>query len=594
MVRDASVEKKRYLDLAQWRKVDSRGAFPHEDIPTPSTYVEGMPTFILDRKAGRVIGKEARRGNILEAKGVTELLKNTLGPNGMDKLVMDKEGHIWVTKSGSKIMSKIEWGHPVVALMAGTANAINKDVGDGVTSTLILAGHILEEYGKLLDKKIHPSVLLQGCVMAVEKSLSIMNELAMPIDEKDRLMLEKIARTAMSGRLDNGHIAKIVVDAILKVKDEKNSEVDLNHILIRKMKGGSLADTRLIEGVALSNEVTHTNMPLRVDNARIAVLRGELRINKRGLTREMVHKTTVDSTARLKSLKEEEARMFKEMAGKIAAVKANVIFVEKGINEPVLDHLARLGVLAIRRIIIENLEKIARAVGAKVVSNINILSTEDLGFAKLVDERKIGGKRWIFIEGCRRAKAVTILVRGTNQDLLTETETSIGEGLSAVRNVLKKPKAVVGGGALEMEIAMRLRKWAEKHDKREQLAIKGFAEALETIPFALAENSGLNSLDAILEMRSRHSKCEVSVGIDADKRQIANLDDKIYDPILVKEQMVISAFETSSVILRVDDFVKGKELTQRELYYEQRRKGTSPERMEDMRKDYGIEHLETD
>jgi chaperonin GroEL (HSP60 family) len=282
------------------------------------------------------------------------------------------------------------------------------------------------------------------------------------------------------------------------------------------------------------------------------------------------------------------------MAGKIAAVKANVVFVEKGINEPVLDHLAHLGILAIRRIVIENLEKIARAVGAKVVPNINILSTEDLGFAKLVEERKIGGKRWVFVEGCRRAKAVTIIVRGTNQDLLTEAETSIREGLCAVRNVLKKPKVVIGGGALEMEIAMRLREWAEKHDKREQLVIKGFAEALEKIPFALAENSGLKPLDAILEMRSRHSKREVGVGIDADKRQVANLDGKIYDPVSVKEQMVISAFETSSVILRVDDFVRGKELTQRELYYEQRKKGTSPECVEKMRKDYGIEHLETD
>jgi len=538
---------------------------------------------------------EARRNNIVVVAAVAEVLKTSLGPKGLDKMLVDKDGIIYVSNDGSTILNKMAVDHPIAKMLVEAANAVSSEVGDGTVSTVILVGALLKNCEELLNKKIHPAILVEGYIKASEEALRLMNENAITISPKDRKALKPVAMTAMTGKLvseDKGHLADLVVEAVLKVAEKTDDclHVDLDNINLQKRSGGSLNETKIVEGFAFFREIAHIDMPRRVMNAKILVVKGELRLEKRGKTRHYERGIVLETPKQVSVFTDQLAETFRKIAEKIANLGANVLIVEKGIDPHLLQHLARFNILAIRRVVIEDLERIAKVVGANVVAFLDDLSPEDLGAAQLVEERKLAGQPWLFFEGCAKPKLVTIMIRSEQDYALDEAERSVIDTLHAVRNVLKKPKVVAGGGASEIEAAVKIRRWAEGLPSREQLAVNSFADTLESIPLALAENSGLNILDIQMELRSRHLRGEIGVGVDAMDGRIADMVRmKIFEPLLVKEQVIKSALETAIAILRINDYIVARKLVGSEFYEKQKEESTKPERIKKIHREYGVE-----
>ncbi|GAB6943942.1 thermosome subunit alpha [Vulcanisaeta sp. JCM 14467] len=517
----------------------------------------GLPVMVLKEGSQRTTGADARRSNIMAAKVIAEILSTSLGPRGMDKMLIDAFGDVTITGDGAAILKEMEVQHPAAKLLIEVAKAQDAEVGDGTTTAVVLAGRLLELAEELLDEGIHPTIIIDGYKKAMDYAIQVANEIAKPINVEDKNQLALVAMNSLSSKIvaeARDYLAKIAVDAsaiaVEKVGDKYN--LDLDWIKIEKKKGQSLFETQLIQGIVLDKEVVHPGMPKRVVNAKIAVLDAPLEIEKP----EWTTKISVSSPQQIKAFLEEESNILKSYVDKLAEIGANVVITQKGIDEVAQHYLAKKGILAVRRVKRSDIEKLAKATGAKIVTSIKDIKPEDLGTAGLVEERKVGEEKMVFVEQCPNPRAVTILLRGAADRILDEAERSMQDALHVIRDLYRDPRIVPGGGAFEMEIARRLRDWGRKLPGKEQLAVLKFAEALEHIPTILALTAGLDPVDAIAELRKRHDAGEFDAGVDVLSGKVENMAKiNVVDPLLVKTNVIRSAAEAAIMILRIDDIV---------------------------------------
>ncbi len=521
----------------------------------------GVPVLILKEGTQRTYGRDALRSNILAAKVLAELLKTSLGPRGLDKMLVDAFGDIVVTNDGATIVKEMEVQHPAAKLLVEVAKAQDSEVGDGTTSVVVLSGTMLEKAEKLLDESIHPTIIMSGYIKALHKALEILDQIAEPINVEDDNVLRRIVETTLSSKIvghgpEKEKIIEMVIEAIKTIAEKQPDgtyKVDLDNVKIEKKKGGSLLDSKLVRGVVIDKEVVHPGMPRRVENAKILVLDAPLEIQKPDLTTK-IRVTDIDQ---LDKFLEEETKLLKEMVDKIVSVGANVVVTQKGIDEVAQHFLAKRGILAVRRVKRSDIEKIAKATGAKIITSLRDLKEDYLGYAELVEERKVGEDKMIFIEGAKNPKSVTILLRGANDMLLDEAERNVLDALHSLRNILREPKIVGGGGAIEIELAERLRDFARTVGGKEQMAIEAYAEALEVIPTVLAESAGMDALDTLLQLKAMHNQGHKFAGINVVEGKVEEDMTKInvYEPIIVKKQVIKSASEAAISLLKIDDVI---------------------------------------
>jgi len=517
----------------------------------------GVPVMVLKEGSQRTTGADARRSNIMAAKVIAEILSTSLGPRGMDKMLIDAFGDVTITGDGAAILKEMEVQHPAAKLLIEVAKAQDAEVGDGTTTAVVVAGRLLELAEELLDEGIHPTIIIDGYKKAMDYAIQVADEIAQSINVEDKNQLALVAMNSLSSKIvaeARDYLAKVAVDASAIAVEKVNGKynLDLDWIKLEKKKGQSLAETQLIQGIVLDKEVVHPGMPKRVANAKIAVLDAPLEIEKP----EWTTKISVSSPDQIKAFLEEESNILKSYVDKLAEVGANVIITQKGIDEVAQHYLAKKGIMAIRRVKRSDIEKLAKATGAKIVTSIKDIKPEDLGTAGLVEERKVGEEKMVFVEQCPNPRAVTILIRGAADRVLDEAERSMQDALHVIRDLYREPRIVPGGGAFEMEIARRIREWGRKLPGKEQLSVLKFAEALEHVPTILALTAGLDPVDAIAELRRRHDGGEVDAGVDVLNGKVANmLKLNIVDPLLVKKQVIRSAAEAAIMILRIDDIV---------------------------------------
>ncbi|MEM2248071.1 MAG: thermosome subunit beta [Candidatus Bathyarchaeia archaeon] len=517
----------------------------------------GIPVLILKEGSTRSRGREAQHNNIMAARIIAEAVRTSLGPRGMDKMLVDSLGDITITSDGKTILDEIEVEHPAAKMMVEIAKAQDKEVGDGTTTAVVVAGELLTKAEELLNKNVHPTVIIDGYRKAADKALEILEKIAIPVDPMDKEFLKKVAMTSMASKLvseNREHLAEIAVDAILHVAQKVGDQykADLDDILVQKKPGESITDTVLIKGMILDKEVVHPGMPKRVENARIALLDCPLEIEKT----EFDAKINIETPEQMEAFLREEENMLRGMVEKIKRAGANVVICQKGIDDMAQHFLARERILAVRRAKKSDMEKLAKATGGRIVTNLDDLKPEDLGYAELVEERKIGDDKMVFIEGCKNPRAVAILIRGGTERVVDEAERSLHDALCVVRDVVQEPKILAGGGAPEIEVARALREYASSLSGREQLAAQSFAEAIEIVPTALAENAGLDPIDILSELRARHEKGEIWAGVDVfggKVRDMRELD--VYEPLAVKRQVIKSATEAATMILKIDDVI---------------------------------------
>jgi len=522
----------------------------------PAT-ISGQPVLILREGTSRAKGREAQSANIAAAKIVAETVRSSLGPKGMDKMLVESFGDVTITNDGAVILKEMDVQHPAAKMMVEVSKTQDDEMGDGTTTAVLLAGELLSKAEDLLEKDVHATVIVDGYRRAAEKALDILKDVAIKVNAKDEVMLKKVAAVSQAGKLlreSADFMADIAVKAVLQVTEEtpQGFKAEVDDIKVEKKAGESLTDTRLIQGVVLDKEVVHPGMPKLVENAKIALLNAALEVEKT----EFDAKINIQNPEQMKAFLDEEENMLRDMVGKVAASGANVLICQKGIDDVAQHFLAKKGVMAVRRASEKDMEKLAKATGAKVVTNVEDLEAGDLGYAKFVEEKKIADDKMTFIEGCKNPKAVTILARGGTERIVDEAERSIHDALCVVRDVVRDPRVVVGGGAVEVELASQMKRWAEKLSGREQLAVLAFAEALEAVPLTLAENAGLDPIDIIVALRARHEKGEKTAGVDVfdgKVKDMAKLD--IYEPVAVKEQILKSATEAATMILKIDDVI---------------------------------------
>lgn len=521
------------------------------------TTSEGIPVIVLKEGSRQSRGREAQRNNIAAAKLIAEIISTSLGPRGMDKMLVDSIGDITITNDGATILKEIDVQHPAAKMMVEVAKATDSEVGDGTTSAVVMAGALLEKAEVLIDNDIHPVIIANGYQKASVKAMSILLEIAQKVEPKDRKILEKIANTAMQTKLvsvEASDLAKIAVDAALAVVTQKDGGygVDLNNIKVEKKAGGSMLDSKLINGIVLDKEIVHSGMPKKIEGARIALISAPLEIEKT----EFEAKININTPDQIRSFMEEEDNILKGMIEKIKSTNANVILCQKGIDDVAQHYLAKIGIIAVRRIKESDMSKLAKATGARIVGSVTDLTEKDLGEAQIVEERAIENDNWVFIEGCKNPKAVSLLLRGGSQRVIDEAERSIHDALMVVKDVIEKPMIVYGGGAPEAYISTKLRTWAQSLSGREQLAVEKFAEAIESIPIALARNAGMNPIDAITQLHSKQSAGEKWTGIDVVNGVVGDMQKSdVVEPVKVKEQVIKSATETANMILRIDNVV---------------------------------------
>jgi thermosome len=521
-------------------------------------YLGGQPVLILKEGASRNRGRDAQRSNMTAAQTVAEVVKSTLGPRGMDKMLVDSLGDVTVSNDGATILDEIDVQNPAAKMMVEVAKTQDDEVGDGTTTAVVIAGELLKRAETLLDDEIHPTVIVSGYKKAAEKTVQILNDVAMPVEHDDKATLKKVAMTSMHSKglgAAREHFADISIEAVKLISEKRGEEwtADIDNIQLTKKEGKSLLDTELIKGIIVDKEVVHPGMPKAVKNAKIALLDCALEIEKTEISAEI----RINDPAQMKAFLDEETKMMKDMVEKIKAAKANVVICQKGIDDTTQHFLAKQGILAVRRIKKSDVDKLARATGGKIVTNLDDLRESDLGLAGLVEERKLGDDKMVFIEGCKNPKSAAILIRAGLERLVDEAERALNDSLSVVADVVTKNKVVAGGGAIEAEIAKRLKDYASKVGGREQLAIEAFADSIEVIPRTLAENAGLNPIDIMVELRSAHEKKDgLCMGVDVFKGGAKDmLKSGVLEPLKVTEQAIKSATEAASMILRVDDVI---------------------------------------
>ena len=523
----------------------------------PALTQSGQPILLLREGSTETTGKEAQKNNISAAKVIAEIVRTSLGPRGMDKMLVSSFGDVTITNDGATILKEMDIEHPAAKMMVEVSKTTDNEVGDGTTSVVILTGELLSKAEALIDKDVHPTIIVDGYRKAEEKSLQLFDEIAIPVNPLDRDMLKKVSMVSMRSKIvsdSSDYLSDIAVDAVLQVAEESNGKfvVDLDDIKVEKKTGESMADTSLIQGIVLDKEVVHAGMPKRIEDANIALIDGSIEIEKT----EFDAKINIETPDQMKIFMDEETRMIQEMVNTIVSSGANVVISQKGIDDVAQHFLAKKKILGVRRVKKSDMEKLAKATGGKVVSNLDSLTTNDLGKADLVEERKMGEDDWVFVEGCHNAKAITIVVRGGAERVVDEAERSIHDALCVVKDIVQRPKVVVGGGAAEAEVAMQLRSWAQTLTGREQLAASEFADALEVIPIVLAQNAGLDPIDIKAELTSQHKNGIKWAGVNVFEGKVMDLTKlDVYEPLVVKEQVVKSATEAACMILRIDDVI---------------------------------------
>ena len=521
----------------------------------------GQRVLILKQGTSESKGRDAQRNNIWAAKEVALLVKSTLGPRGMDKMLVDSMGDVTITNDGATILKDIDVQHPGAKMVIEISKTIDNEVGDGTTSAVILAGALLENAEELIEKGVHPTVIVDGYRKAGLQAQKILDKIAVSVKPDDKATLVKVARTSMASKLisnDSLELSSLLVDALLQVAEknpEGNFKVDLDNIKVEKKAGGSIKDTSFIKGIILDKEVVHSGMPKRIENAKIALVSSPLEIEKT----EFDAKIEIKEPSQIQRYLDEETRMLKDMVQKVIDAGANVLICQKGIDDVAQHYLAKGGVLAVRRVKESDMTKLARATGATVVTGLDGLTKTDLGQAGLVEERKIDEDKWTYVEGCKNPKAVTVLIRGGSQRVIDEAERDVHDAVMVIKDVLENPRVVGGGGAVEEELSSRLKKWSSTLQGREQLAVEKYAEALESIPIALAENAGFDALDIRVELREKHAnETNTWFGVNVLDSGVVDLFKKdVVEPVSVKEQMINSATECTCMILRIDDVIAG-------------------------------------
>ncbi|RLF12333.1 MAG: thermosome subunit [Thermoprotei archaeon] len=528
---------------------------------------QAVPVLLLKEGTSRTVGRDAQRANIMAVKVIAEAVKSSLGPMGMDKMLVSSFGDVTITNDGATILKEMDIQHPAAKMMVEVAKAQDSEVGDGTTTAVVLTGELLKNAEELLEQDVHATVIMDGYRKAMNKALELLDEISKPVNPLDKEILKKCALTTLSGKAAVASakelLAELSVEAVLQVAREVDGKyvVDVDDVKVEKKRGESLTETQLIRGLVIDKEVVHPGMPKRVEKAKIALLECPLEIEKT----EMTAKIRITSPEQMKAFLDEEIKMLKNMVDKIASVGANVVLCEKGIDDAAQHFLAKKGILAARRIKHSDMEKLAKATGGRTVTSIDDLKPSDLGEAELVEERKIADEKMIFVEGCKNPRALSILVRGSSDMMIKEAERSMHDALCVVRNVVQEPKIVAGGGAVEVELALRLKDWARSLAGREQLAALKFAEALEAIPSILAENSGLDPIDIMVKLRAEHEKGFFSAGINVKEGKVADMYElNVIEPTLVKKQVVKSATEAALMILKIDDVIAASALKKEE------------------------------
>ncbi len=515
------------------------------------------PVLVLKESALQQKGRDAQKNNIAAAKLVAELVRTSLGPRGMDKMLVDGLGDVTITNDGATILKEIDVQHPAAKMMVEISKTVDTEVGDGTTSSVVFGGALLAKAEELLEKNIHATVIIEGFQAAAEKALSLLQELAKTVSPNEKEILLKVAKTSMESKLiseDSGMLSKLVVDAIMQVveKEEGGNKVDLDNIKVEKKAGGSIRNTQLIKGIVLDKEVVHSGMPTKIEKAKIALLNSALEIEKTEMSAEI----RITDPSQMQMFLEEENRMLKSMVDKIYEIGANVLICQKGIDDIAQHYLAKQGILSVRRVKESDMTKLAKATGGRISSNIDDMTAKDLGSAELVEQRKVETEKWTFVEGCKNPKAITVLIRGGSQRVVDEVDRSLHDSLMVVKDVIEKPAVVAGGGAPEEFLASSLKDWADRFEGREQLAIKKYAEALEIIPLTIAENAGMDPINTMVTLRAKHSQGKKWTGIDARNTRVADMYSlDIIEPVAVKEQIIKSATEAACMILRIDDVI---------------------------------------
>jgi thermosome len=521
----------------------------------------GQPVLILKEGTSRSRGKEAQRNNIMAARIIGEVLKTTLGPRGMDKMLIDSLGDITITNDGAAILKEMDVEHPAAKMIVEIAKTQDDMVGDGTTTAVVLASELLKKAEELLDQNIHPTILVSGYRKAAQKATEVLEKIAVPVDVEDRKTMIKVALTSMGSKAVGSakeHFAEIAIDAVKQIAEKRGDKIiaDIDNIQLVKKAGKSLIETQLVRGIIVDKEVVHSGMPKKNENAKIALLDSALEIEKTEMSAEI----RIRDPNQMKAFLDQEDSMLKKMVTKIKTSGADVVFCQKGIDDMAQHYLAKEGIMAARRIKESDMEKLARATGGRVTSNLDDLKAADLGFAGLVEERKIGDDKMLFVEKCKDPHSVAILIRAGLERMVDEAERAMTDALSVVSDVTENNKIVAGGGAVEIEVAKELRKYANKVGGREQLAIEAFAEAMEIIPRALTENAGFEPIDVLIELRSAHDKEDGKYeGLNVFTGKVHNsLENGVVEPIVVKIQAIKSAVESASMILRIDDVITSK------------------------------------
>ncbi|MCL5239617.1 MAG: TCP-1/cpn60 chaperonin family protein [Candidatus Marsarchaeota archaeon] len=523
----------------------------------------GQQYMILPEGASRILGREAQRTNIAVGYAVSSIVRSTLGPKGMDKMLVSELGDIVITNDGASILEEMNVEHPVAKLMVEIAKSQDKEVGDGTTTAVIIAGELLKNAGDLIEKGINPNTIIKGYEMAAGKSKDLLLDCAESIMLSDDDKLEKIAMVSVGSKnigndATRKYLSKLAIQAIKQVAEKHDNKlvIDKDFIKLEKKEGGSVEDTQYINGVLVDKEVAHPGMPKTIKNAKIALLDLALEIEKT----ETDARIEITSPEQMQSFLQQEEKMLKGMADKAAKSGATVLFVQKGIDDVAQHYLAKAGLLAVRRVKKSDMEKLSKATGAKVVTSLDDLTSGDLGFAGMVEERKISGEQMVFVEKCKDPKSVTIFVRGGTKQVVDETERAITDEIGALASALEVGKYVYGGGSTEEFVAKGLRDYSGNVGGREQLAIQAFADALEAIPKTLADSAGMDAIDTIVQLRSKQKGKEGrSYGVDVHRGVISDMDRLgVIEPVKIKQQAISSAMEASVQILRIDDMISSK------------------------------------
>ncbi|MBI2667929.1 TCP-1/cpn60 chaperonin family protein [Candidatus Woesearchaeota archaeon] len=521
--------------------------------------MSNQPIFILPEGYQRTMGRDAQRSNILAAKQVAETVRTTLGPKGMDKMIVDSLGDVTVTNDGVTILEEMNIENPAAKMLVEVAKTQENQVGDGTTTAVVLAGELLKNAEILLDKDIHPTVIARGYRLAADKSQEILNKIAENITENDEDILKKIAMTAMTGKgaeASKERLADLAVEGMKMVMEKEDNKIiiDIENVKLEKKVGGGTEDSELIKGILLDKEKVHSGMPRIIKNAKIALIDAAVEIK----STETDAKIEINDPSKLQEFIDHEERILKDMADKIIKSGANVVFCQKGIDDIAQHYLAKAGIYACRRVKKSDMDKLARATNAKLLTNLKELSKDELGFAGIVEEIKVGDEDMTFVRECKNPKAVTILIRGGTEHVVDEIERAMKDAIGDIAASLRNGKVVAGAGAPEVELARQLRDYSNSLSGREQLAVLAFADSIEVIPRTLAENAGIDPIDILTELKNQHDKKMKWAGVDVfNGKVVDSWKEGVIEPLKIKTQAVKSASEVAELILRIDDIIAG-------------------------------------